>query len=103
MMLSRHARIWWRKGITSDPPVAGWQASFDNGATWVDAITQALVPAWDPDDYGWLIAGPDCTETDATAPGIPVVHLDVDCPIPLLRAIDNPEVVVEHEDGIFLT
>ena len=98
MQLSRFERKWYRKGITTEPAVPGWAASFDQGVTWIPATTD--VEGWEADDYGWLVAGPDCDATDPE--GITVIHLTADAEQPLAKAIDNPEIPVIPLDGIYL-
>lgn len=89
MQLNCMERDYYTVDITVDPPLAGsWEASFDEGATWVPGTLTT-------EGWSWLVAGPtfdaaalgmDPNDTQATisAPGV----------TPLLRLQDNPIVSV---------
>lgn len=90
MRLHREERDYYVVEITATPPVSGtWQASFDDGATWVDGSST-------PDGWAWLVAGPDfADDPDGMDP-----ELDTDATIsqtmmPLLRVKDDPVLDVE--------
>lgn len=91
MILSRFARRYYRVTVTTDPQVTDWEASFDNGATWV-----AGTPIVGVDNgYQWLVAGPDVDLGAAVA----VISANV---TPLLRDVDTAEVLVEDAPRIWL-
>jgi hypothetical protein len=88
--LNRSGREYYSLAITttassgSPIPASGWEASFDGGTTWFAAtvITENSV------DYSaWLVAG------DRAAVGTAVAVLSTTTS-PLVRATDNPEIVV---------
>ena len=90
MRLHPTAVEWYPLEITTDPAVSAWEASFDNGATWVASTTVGT------DGYSrWLVAGPD-----ATSPGTAIV-LPLGRTSPRIRATDSPEVIVRTSvDGV---
>lgn len=89
MNLNRRAREFYALEITTVPPVAGpWEASFDRGATWEVATDVDGVPSW-------LVAGPDAAPGEA-------VHVVTTAVTPLVRAVENPEVVVRNAPRIQL-
>lgn len=91
MQLARYARKYYKLDITTEPPVAAWEASFDKGETWLPQTTVDTYPAW-------LVAGPDAD------PGTAVAVLS-ESTTPWLRAIDNPEIldVEDKAPRIYLT
>ena len=91
MILSPLAREFYRVAITTDGDVTDWEASFDGGTTWHDGEV-------DPDEETftrWLLAGPDAPLGTAVA----VITADV---VPIVRATDNPEIVVRKAPRITL-
>lgn len=91
MQLNRQAVEWYALEITTDPTVTGWEASFDDGTTWL-ASTTVGTDGW----FRWLVAGPD-----APTPGSATVLAA--SLRPLVRAVENPEVVVRDAPRIYLT
>lgn len=87
MNLNKLAREFYAPTIITEPPVAAWSASFDDGATWVEG---ELVS----DQHRWLVAGPAADPGTAT-----VVPATV---TPLLRAVDNPEIIVRDAPRIYV-
>jgi hypothetical protein len=85
--LHPRAREYYALEIVTDPPVPSWDASFDDGVTWVAGTTTDGVTRW-------LVAGPDANPTGAT-----VLAKSVK---PLVRATSNPEIVVRHSDAVYL-
>jgi hypothetical protein len=93
MELHPRARKFYAVNITVTPVVSGnWQASFDNGETWVDGSPDPDVPTI----WRWLMAGP-LAETIANTT---VLSSSVD---PLLRIVDSSEVEVVDGPPIYLT
>lgn len=90
MNLRKDGREWYALEIETSPPVAAWEASFDNGATWL-ASTTVGTDGWSR----WLVAGPNVDPTGATV-------LSANCK-PVVRAIDNPEIIPRLGPGIYLT
>lgn len=91
MQLNRRAVEWYALEITTDPAVTGWEASFDDGASW-KASTAVGTDGWSR----WLVAGPD-----AATPGTAVVLAAT--VRPLVRATENPEVVVRDAPRIYVS
>ena len=91
MNLSTHAREFYTLTITTDPPVAAWQASFDDGRTWHDGQPTG-------GDTRWLLRGPTVPE-DTARPAAPITR----SVRPLIRATDDPEIVVRGAPYIILT
>jgi hypothetical protein len=96
MQLSRFGREYYELQIattsnTGSPiPADGWEASFDRGVTWI----AATVVTHDAADWSaWLVAGVDAEEGSAVA----VLSASVS---PLVRAVDNPEIVVRSAPRI---
>lgn len=93
MKLNRAERDYYRVSITVDPPLTGtWQASFDDGTTWIDGTTV-------DDDLVWLIAGPDF---DAVAEGLDPDDTQATITgevVPLFRLKDDPVLDVEKARG----
>lgn len=82
MKLAKASKEWYALEITTTPAVTSWDASFDGGTNWLPSTTVGT------DGYfRWLVAGPDADPTGATA-------LPVGRTLPMLRATENPEVVV---------
>lgn len=81
MILSRHGREFLKLTLATDPPVAGWEASFDRGTTWHDGEATG-----DPDGFRWLIAGAAADQGAAVAK-LAVGYHDVE-----VRVVDNPEI-----------
>lgn len=82
MRLRPNAREWYALELATEPAVTGWEASFDAGVTWV-ASTAVGTDGY----FRWLVAGPDAD------PGTAIV-LPVGTTQPLVRAVENPEIVV---------
>jgi len=82
------------KTSNGDPiPAADWEASFDGGTTWIDAVVQT-----DPEtgDWStWLLVGPDVAQGTAVA----VITDDLR---PQVRATDGSAVIVERAPRIRL-
>lgn len=92
MNLSRLGREYFRITVATDPAVTGWEASFDGGVTWTSGTPITGVDG----GFQWLVQGPDVDPTDATA-------LTLSGSVaPLLRAVDNPEVLVRDAPRIWL-
>lgn len=94
MILPRYARRFYKLVVDADDPDPTWEASFDNGATWVTGE-----PFTDPDEgaaWRWLVAGPDAD------PGLAVAVITASV-TPKLRDVDSTE--IEGVDGrrIWLT
>lgn len=94
MRLNPNAREYYELQITTTAtdgnpiPASGWEASFDKGVTWY----AATVITHDAVAYSaWLLAGIDAD------PGTAVMVLPANARIvPLVRAVDNPEIVVRQ-------
>lgn len=110
MLLNRHARenyaIQIATTTTEGDPIAAadWEASFDGGTTYMPANVLTLAAPWtdtdgvthEPGDLSeWLVAGPDAEVGSAVA----VITASTD---PLVRAIDNPEIIVREAPQIYL-
>lgn len=93
MRLQRSSREWFVQDIVTDPAVTTWEASFDEGETWVAATA---VDTYD----AWLVAGPDF---DPIGQEIAPYQTIANTCQPLLRAIDVPEVVTLRGTQITLT
>lgn len=79
--------------IITVPQLTNWEASFDDGTTWIPAVT-------DPNDnthYRWLLKGPNCPQADGSAT---LISAETQ---PLIRAIGNPEVIIRKPSLISLT
>ena len=88
MHLRPDAREWYALEITTTPTVTAWQASFDGGTTWASSTAVGT------DGYSrWLVAGPNADPTGATV-------LALGRTVPLVRATENPEVVVRKAPPI---
>ena len=84
--LNRTSREFYTLTITTDPPVSGWEASFDGGTTWVAGEPTIR----DANTWRWLVAGPAFV-ADATPASILAATS-----VPMLRAVDTPEVLVRR-------
>jgi hypothetical protein len=80
--------------INVTPELAGtWEASFDEGDTWVDGTL-------DDEQWSWLVAGPDF---DAAAVGMSVEGTTLDGSVtPLLRIKDDPVLDIQSGPSIVL-
>ena len=88
MILHRRAREFYSLAIATEPAVAGWEASFDGGATW--ATGAAVTGGW-----RWLVAGPQAPLDEPAS----VIDRSV---VPLVRAVDTPEILVRAAPTIYL-
>ena len=92
MELSNHGREFYALQITTTTsdgvpiPLSGWEASFDRGVTWDATVVRNLE---DEDWATWLVAGADAAVGTAVA----VITRNTQ---PLVRAIDNPEILVDR-------
>lgn len=91
MKLNPHARQFYKVEVVTDPPVAGWEASFDGGTTWDTGEDDPLLA----DTWRWLVAG------SLADPGTSVAVV-AQTTWPLVRATDNPEILVEDAPPIFV-
>ena len=88
MDLDSHGREFYTVEIVTTPQLTGWEASFDDGATWVaGAVHPTLANTW-----RWLLAG----ENAAVGTAVAVVTSSFR---PHIRATDNPEIVVRRKDA----
>ena len=92
MILDRSAREFYALEISTTPDAAAWEASFDDGATWVPSTTVGT------DGYfRWLRShGPD-------VPPVKVRPCLAASVVPIVRAIDSPEIIPRPGPGIYLT
>lgn len=90
MNLNRAAREYYALAIVTDPPVAAWEATFDNGATWDAGATTDGVTRW-------LVAAPDAVAGSAVA------VLPLGTTKPRVRATSNPEVIVRDAPAIYVS
>jgi hypothetical protein len=79
-------RAFYTLTIVTDPQITDWEASFDGGLTWVAGEPTIR----DANTWRWLVAGPGFTGD--TTPAATVAQSMA----PLIRAVDTPEVLVEH-------
>lgn len=92
MNLHRQERNDYRVEIVTSPQLTGWEASFDGGTTWVAGTVDVdLANTW-----RWLIAGPD------VAQGTAVAVITETATFPLVRATQNPRIVVDDAPMIQL-
>jgi hypothetical protein len=80
--LHRAERDYYVIEVTTDPPLSGtWEASFDNGETWVDGTSSS-------GEWSWLVYGPDFVPADVgmTADGTEIATSVT----PILRLKDDP-------------
>lgn len=88
MKLDPQGREFYTLTITTSPTaVGGWEASFDNGATWHAGEEHDTLD----DTWQWLVAGAGVAQGSAVA----VISGHVQ---PKVRLTDNPEIVVRHRD-----
>lgn len=87
MILSPQGREYYALTITTTPATqpTDWAASFDHGATWVTATAV-------DGNSAWLVAGASADPTGAV-----VVRTKTS---PLVRLLDNPEIVVRSAPTI---
>lgn len=85
--LHRLGREWYTLTIATTPAVTAWEASFDRGLTFKPGEVAG------GGSVRWLVAGADADPTGADA----VIS---EYTIPLIRAIDDPEVVVRIAPAI---
>lgn len=88
MYLKAAAREFYSLAIVTEPAVAAWEASFDGGTTFVAGEVDGA-------NTRWLLAGPDADPGTATVLTVTVY--------PLLRAVDNPEIVVRDAPRVYVT
>ena len=91
MNLNRHAREFYTLGIVTQPPITTWEASFDAGRTWHpgEQVGQGT---------RWLLRG-SAIPDDPARPAVEVA-LTVR---PLVRGVDDPEVVVRDAPHVIVT
>lgn len=85
MKLDRAAREWYTLEITTTPAVASWECSFNGGTSYVASTTVGS-----DGFFRWLVAGPDATPGTATVLPLGRTH-------PVIRATDNPEIIVRRK------
>lgn len=97
MKLHREERDNYVVAITVEPSLTGtWQASFDDGETWIDGTPSS-------GNWAWLVAGPDfADDPDGLDPDDTVATITVSPTIPLLRVKDDPVLDVEKGPAIRL-
>lgn len=88
MRLHHDAREYYRLEIITDPVVAAWEASFDDGDSWHASTSIDGLPAW-------LVAGPDAEQGTAVA-------VITSRALPLIRATDNPEIIVRRAPSVIV-
>ena len=91
MNLSRYAREFYTLGIITDPQIVAWEASFDGGRTWHPGEQVGA-------DTRWLLRGTAIPD-DPARPAVPVVK----SVRPLVRGIDDPEVVVRDAPHVIVS
>ena len=91
MNLNRHAREFYTLGIVTQPPITTWEASFDAGRTWHPGEQVGQ-------DTRWLLRG-SAIPDDPDRPAVEVT-LTVR---PLVRGVDDPEVVVRDAPHVIVT
>lgn len=74
-----------------DPQPTGYEASFDDGETWVAGTMND-----DTGRYEWLVAGPDFENPS------PATALTVAGAVPLGRLTDSPEVIIRSWPAIHI-
>lgn len=99
MNLNRFGREFYVQEITTAPEVTSWDASFDDGETW----TTGEAVDGETDQWRWLVRGPDFDEDAHPPADSALVDPTGELLEPLLRATDNPEVVVTRGTPIRLT
>jgi hypothetical protein len=97
VILNRRERDFYALSITTDAapeePTSAWEASFDNGATWVAGDTSVAGIT------RWLVHGPLFDPDSAAAAPSTAITTSM---TPLLRLIDNPTVDFERGPAIIL-
>lgn len=91
MNLNRHAREFYTLGIVTQPPITTWEASFDAGRTWHPGEQVGQ-------DTRWLLRG-SAIPDDPARPAVPVVK----SVRPLVRGVDDPEVVVRDAPHVIVS
>ena len=91
MNLNRHAREFYTLGIVTQPPITTWEASFDAGRTWHPGEQVGQ-------DTRWLLRG-SAIPDDPARPAVEVA-LTVR---PLVRWVDDPEVVVRDAPHVIVS
>ena len=91
MNLNRHAREFYTLGIVTQPPITTWEASFDAGRTWPPGEQVGQ-------DTRWPLRGPATPD----APARPAVEVALTVR-PLVRGVDDPEVVVRDAPHVIVT
>ena len=91
MNLNRPAREFYTLGIVTQPPITTWEASFDAGRTWHPGEQVGQ-------DTRWLLRG-SAIPDDPARPAVEVA-LTVR---PLVRGVDDPEVVVRDAPHVIVT
>ena len=91
MNLNRHAREFYTLGIVTQPPITTSEASFDAGRTWHPGEQVGQ-------DTRWLLRG-SAIPDDPARPAVEVA-LTVR---PLVRGVDDPEVVVRDAPHVIVT
>lgn len=94
MKLHRAERDNYVVTVAADPPLSGtWEASFDNGETWVDGTAVG-------DSWAWLVFGPDF---NPTAVGMSAEGTEIPASAaPLLRIKDDPVLDMQRGPSIQL-
>lgn len=94
MKLTRIGREYLIVTIATDPEITGWEASFDGGDTWAvgEPVTGSTEPAW-----RWLLAGPDVVQPPASGQ----IEITATTTV-VLRAVDNPEVLIRKGPRVTL-
>lgn len=96
MTLHATERDYYSVTIAVNPPMAGaWEASFDDGATWVVGDQAGSV-------WSWLVAGP---QFNASAVGMSPTDTDATITAqvtPLLRLKDSPVSKIETGPTIYV-
>lgn len=88
MKLSRYGRENLKMTITTEPPLTDWEASFDGGQNWIAGTPEEDGQTW------WLVAGPNVEQGSAV-----VVLARGSHPV-MVRAIDNPEIIVRSATNV---
>ena len=91
MNLNRHAREFYTLGIVTQPPITTWEASFDAGRTWHPGEQVGQ-------DTRWLLRGSAIPDD----PARPAVEAALTVR-PLVRGVDDPEVVVRDAPHVIVT
>ena len=92
MNLSRFGRKWYELEIATEPQItSGWEATFDNGTSWVNAevVTNPVPPPVRATAVvvRWLIQGPNA----ASGAQPPDYILEAASVAPVIRAANDPE------------